>query len=89
LHLLVVRVTTDPVFFDASSAHTPEEQRYLNRLDALLPAALDGGVDPTEVGCVWYGGVLTWLTVPDVPLGAYWGCSHLWDDFSATQSTCT
>lgn len=96
----VVRVTSDPVFLGASSAHTPEEERYLGRLDALLPVALDGRVDPNEVGSLWYGGVLVWLTVPDVPdgewpvisnhlqvlynaesLGAYWGCSHLWDDF--------
>ena len=87
-------------FLDESSAHTPDEERYLLRLDALLPDALAGRVDLDEVGSIWYGGVLTWLTVPAVPsgevpvinnhlqvlynaqaLGAYWGCSHLWDDY--------
>lgn len=88
------------MYLEASSAHTPGENRYLARLDSLLPAALDGRVDPSEIGSLWYGGVLIWLAVPDVPdgewpvisnqlqvlynaesLGAYRGCSHLWDDY--------
>ncbi len=93
-------VSSDPTFLTASSAHTPEEDRYLGHLDSLLPLALAGRVDPTEVGSLWYGGVIIWLTVPEVPdgerpvisnqlqvlynaqaLGAYWACSHLWDDY--------
>ena len=93
-------MTSGPIFLDASSARTAEELRYLARLDALLPAALAGRVEPDEVGSIAYGGVMIWLTVPGVPdsewpvitnqlqvlynaqsLGAYWGCSHLWDDY--------
>jgi hypothetical protein len=85
---------------DESSGHTAEDARYLARLDDLLPSALAGLADPSEVGSLWYGGVLVWLTVPSVPDGempvinntlqvsysagslrAYWGCSHLWDDY--------
>ena len=85
---------------DPSSGHTTEDARYLTRLDAILPSALAGFVDPSEVGSLWYGGVLVWLSVPGVPDGeipvinntlqvlynagslrAYWGCSHLWDDY--------
>jgi hypothetical protein len=93
-------VTSGPIYLDASSAQTADEHRYLVRLDSLLPEALGDRVDPTEVRSLDYGGVLIWLTVPDVPdgespvisnhlqvlynaqaLGAYWGCSHLWDDY--------
>lgn len=93
-------VASDGVFLKSSSARTAKDHRYVARLDSLLPVALDGRVDPTQVGSLWYGGVLVWLTVPDVPdgespvirnvlqvlyspgwLGAYWGCSHLWDDY--------
>ncbi len=93
-------VTSGPIYLDASSAQTADEDRYLVRLDSLLPEALGDSVDPSEVGSVDYGGVLIWLTLPDVPdgespvinnhlqvlynaqtLGAYWGCSHLWDDY--------
>lgn len=93
-------MASDPVFLKSSSAHTAEDHRYLARLDTLLPVALEGRVDPSEVGSLWYGGVLVWVSVPNVPdgeapvisntlqvlynpewLGAYWGCSHLWDDY--------
>lgn len=93
-------MTSGPVYLDASSAQTADEDRYLARLDSLLLVALAERVDPREVGSLQYGGVLIWLTVPDVPdgespvisnhlqvlynaqaLGAYWGCSHLWDDY--------
>ncbi len=62
-------MTNGPIYLDASSAQTSDEARYVVRLDLLLPDALGDRVAPSEVGSLQYGGVLIWLTVPDLPDG--------------------